>query len=126
MAIAGLAVAREMGLAVPGDLSIVAWDDSPLCQLVHPPLTAVGRDIPAYGAHAARLLLDSIAGVQTGGVEDETARLRPRGSTARPATDHSGSGKGTGGGVVASSRRVVSRPQASSAALRSDETRNPP
>ena len=24
-------VAQEMGLAVPGDLSIVAWDDSPLC-----------------------------------------------------------------------------------------------
>lgn len=84
MAIAGLSVAQEMGLAVPGDLSIVAWDDSPLCQLVHPPLTALGRDIPAYGAHAARQLLAVIAGEPVTGLQDETAHLTPRGSTAPP------------------------------------------
>ncbi|MBQ1075329.1 LacI family DNA-binding transcriptional regulator [Micromonospora sp. C31] len=84
MAIAGLSVAQEMGLAVPGDLSIVAWDDSPLCQLVHPPLTALGRDIPAYGAHAARQLLAVIGGSPAGRVQDETAHLTPRGSTAPP------------------------------------------
>lgn len=84
MAIAGLAVAQEMGLTVPGDLSIVAWDDSPLCQLVHPPLTAVGRDIPAYGAHAARLLLAAIAGTPAGAEQDQAAHLTPRGSTAPP------------------------------------------
>jgi DNA-binding LacI/PurR family transcriptional regulator len=84
MAIAGLAVAQEMGLAVPGDLSIVAWDDSPLCQLVHPPLTALSRDIPAYGAHAARLLLAAIEGQQIGAAQDQTAHLTPRGSTAPP------------------------------------------
>lgn len=84
MAIAGLSVAQEMGLSVPGDLSIVAWDDSPLCQLVHPPLTALGRDIPAYGAHAARQLLAAIAGESISGVQDETAHLTPRGSTAPP------------------------------------------
>ncbi|MBO4210116.1 LacI family DNA-binding transcriptional regulator [Micromonospora echinofusca] len=84
MAIAGLSVAQEMGLAVPGDLSIVAWDDSPLCQLVHPPLTALGRDIPAYGAHAARHLLAAITGEQISAFQDETAHLTPRGSTAPP------------------------------------------
>ncbi|WDZ87341.1 LacI family DNA-binding transcriptional regulator [Micromonospora cathayae] len=84
MAIAGLSVAQEMGLAVPGDLSIVAWDDSPLCQLVHPPLTALGRDIPAYGAQAARHLLAAIAGEPVGTLQDETAHLTPRGSTAPP------------------------------------------
>ena len=68
MAIAGMSVAQEMGLSVPGDLSIVAWDDSPLCQLTHPPLTALSRDIPAYGAHAARQLLAAIAGEPIGGV----------------------------------------------------------
>ena len=84
MAIAGLAVAQEMGLSVPGDLSIVAWDDSPLCQLVHPPLTALSRDIPAYGGHAARQLLAAIAGQQISSYQDETAHLTPRGSTAPP------------------------------------------
>lgn len=85
MAIAGLGVAQEMGLQVPTDLSIVAWDDSALCQLVHPPLTALRRDIPAYGAQAANLLLASVAGLaHDPGVQHETARLAPRGSTAAP------------------------------------------
>ncbi|WP_434743141.1 LacI family DNA-binding transcriptional regulator [Micromonospora sp. SH-82] len=86
MAIAGLSVAQEMGLSVPADLSIVAWDDSPLCRLVHPPLTALGRDIPAYGAHAARALLAVVAGGPATGAQDETAHLTPRGSTAPPRT----------------------------------------
>jgi DNA-binding LacI/PurR family transcriptional regulator len=84
MAIAGLAVAQEMGLGVPLDLSIVAWDDSPLCSLVHPPLTALSRDISEYGAHAARQLLAAIAGEKVGNVEAGTAHLTPRGSTAPP------------------------------------------
>jgi DNA-binding LacI/PurR family transcriptional regulator len=84
MAIAGLGVAQEMGVAVPADLSIVAWDDSTLCRLVHPSLTALRRDIPAYGAHAATLLLAAIAGEAAASVQDETARLAPRGSTGPP------------------------------------------
>jgi DNA-binding LacI/PurR family transcriptional regulator len=84
MAIAGLAVAQEMGLSVPADLSLVAWDDSPLCQLVHPPLTALTRDIPTHGGQAARQLLAVIAGEPVASVKAETARLTPRGSTAPP------------------------------------------
>lgn len=85
MAIAGLAVAHEMGLSVPDELSIVAWDDSPLCQMVHPSLTALSRDIPGQGARAAGLLLDAIAGAETSGHQEFTAELTPRGSTARPS-----------------------------------------
>jgi DNA-binding LacI/PurR family transcriptional regulator len=85
MAIAGLAVAQEMGLSVPGDLSIVAFDDSALCQLVHPPLTALSRDIPAYGSLAAQQLLQVIGGKQAPAARQApSARLTPRGSTARP------------------------------------------
>ncbi|WP_067143383.1 LacI family DNA-binding transcriptional regulator [Microtetraspora malaysiensis] len=84
MAVAGLSVAQEMRLDVPADLSIVAWDDSPLSQVVRPPLTALGRDISAYGAHAARRLLALIDGADPGPLEDDTARLTPRGSTAPP------------------------------------------
>src|SRR6266545_1739485 len=39
MAVAGMSVAYEMGVDVPLDLSIVAWDDSVLCEIVHPQLT---------------------------------------------------------------------------------------
>ncbi|GGK84840.1 LacI family transcriptional regulator [Sphaerisporangium melleum] len=84
MAVAGLSVAQEMRLDVPGDLSIVAWDDSPLAQVVRPPLTALTRDIPAYGAHAARRLLSLISGDPVSAYEDDPARLTPRGSTAPP------------------------------------------
>jgi DNA-binding LacI/PurR family transcriptional regulator len=81
MAVAGLAVALEMGLSVPGDLSIIAWDDSPICRLVHPPLSALTRDIAAYGRHAARLLRRAMAGEKVESVQEQPARLRPRGST---------------------------------------------
>jgi len=84
MAIAGLATAQELGYAVPAELSIVAWDDSPVCGLVHPPLTALTRDIVAYGANAARLLLAVIAGDQVESRLDEPAHLIARASTAPP------------------------------------------
>jgi DNA-binding LacI/PurR family transcriptional regulator len=63
MAIAGSLAARELGLDLPTQLSIVAWDDSPLCELVQPALTALHRDIIAYGARAARQLLAITQGV---------------------------------------------------------------
>jgi DNA-binding LacI/PurR family transcriptional regulator len=88
MAIAGLAVAGEVGFSVPRDISLVAWDDSVLCQLVHPSLTAMSRDIPAYGAHAARLLLDIIAGKPVTSIGDKPAHLIPRGSTGPPQARH--------------------------------------
>src|SRR5919198_595677 len=84
MAVAGPAGATEMGVAVPDRLSLVAWDDSVLCRLVHPPLTAVSLDIPAYGARVARLLLDQIAGEAPESACHATPVLVPRGSTAPP------------------------------------------
>jgi DNA-binding LacI/PurR family transcriptional regulator len=81
MAVAGLAVASEMGLSVPRDLSIVACEDSALCRVVHPALTVLRRDIVAYGAHAARLLFDVIAGQAPRSVLDHTASLVIRDST---------------------------------------------
>ncbi|MCO6010293.1 LacI family transcriptional regulator [Actinoallomurus purpureus] len=85
MALAGLAVAAEMGVPVPDRLSIVAWDDSVLCRLVHPPLTAVGLDIPSYGAEVARRLLDLVAGHPVDSGCHATPVLTPRGSTAAAA-----------------------------------------
>ena len=87
MAVAGLSAAQELRLDIPGDLSIVAGDDSPLSRVVRPPLTALSRDISAYGAHAARRLLALVTGEATeesGPYEDEIARLTPRASTAPP------------------------------------------
>jgi DNA-binding LacI/PurR family transcriptional regulator len=86
MAVAGLGVAHELGLAIPEQLSIVAWDDSPLCRLTHPALTSLTRDIPAYGATCAETLLTLIganndAEPRTFSVQCSRAQLSPRGST---------------------------------------------
>jgi DNA-binding LacI/PurR family transcriptional regulator len=84
MAVAAVAVTQEMGLSIPQDISLVAWEDSPLCQLVHPPLTTLHRDVMAYGTHAAQQLLAVIEDGMRRSYQDETAYLVPRGSTARP------------------------------------------
>jgi DNA-binding LacI/PurR family transcriptional regulator len=84
MAVAGGSVAHEMGVDIPRDLSIVAWDDSVLCEIVHPPLTVLSRDIMAYGARAAERLLALLDGESVGDFEDAMPRLITRGSTARP------------------------------------------
>ena len=81
LAVTGLGVARHMGLSVPDDVSIVSWDDSLISQVVHPPLTAVTRDIQAYGVAATRHLLDVIEGEATGDVETPRGELTPRNST---------------------------------------------
>lgn len=83
MAVAALTVVNDLGLSVPGDVSIVAWDDSPLCSLVTPAITAVGRDIAALGAHAAGRLLELIDGAASATFQDATPTLRVRASTGR-------------------------------------------
>ncbi|QUQ72055.1 LacI family DNA-binding transcriptional regulator [Kutzneria sp. CA-103260] len=85
MAVAGVAVATELGVAVPAALSVVAWDDSPLCQLLHPPLTALTRDTFAFGAAAARSLLAVLDGGEGADVEDHVPVLVHRESTSTPS-----------------------------------------
>ncbi|RCV48478.1 LacI family DNA-binding transcriptional regulator [Marinitenerispora sediminis] len=81
MAVAGLGVAQEMGVAVPAELSVVGWDDSALCRLVRPALTTVSRDVVRHGAEAARMLLAAVAGGPVPSRRAPAAALRPRGST---------------------------------------------
>jgi DNA-binding LacI/PurR family transcriptional regulator len=84
MAVAGLAVAAERGVSVPAQLSIVAWDDSVLCRSTHPDLTALSRDTPAFGRHAAEQLIALLDGGPAARVQDELPRLVTRGSTGAP------------------------------------------
>jgi DNA-binding LacI/PurR family transcriptional regulator len=84
LAVAGLGVAHEMGLSVPADVSLVGWDDSLYTQAVHPPLTAVRRDIVAMGAHAASALLALISEGVVTRIGEPSGQLIPRGTTSRP------------------------------------------
>jgi DNA-binding LacI/PurR family transcriptional regulator len=85
LAVTGLGVAQQMGFSVPDDISIVGWDDSLISQVVHPPLTAITRDIQAFGVAAARHLLAAVDGASPRDVETRRGELTPRGSTGRPA-----------------------------------------
>ena len=83
MAIAGLAVAQDLGLSLPDQLSIVGYDDSELAAHVHPSLTSVRSDAVGWGRAATRVLLNSLDGPQTD-VELAPASLVVRNSTAPP------------------------------------------
>ncbi|WP_425552280.1 LacI family DNA-binding transcriptional regulator [Dactylosporangium maewongense] len=85
MALAGLGVAAEMGVRVPHEVSMLAWEDSPLCEVVHPALTVLRRNIADYGARAARLLLECVDGRPPRSVRYTNPTLAIRDSTAPAA-----------------------------------------
>jgi LacI family transcriptional regulator len=79
MAIGVLAAAADLGLRVPGDLSVIGFDDIPLVSYVRPALTTIS--LPAYemGAAAMRLLLDLLQDKDNGATAaDQTVRLPVR------------------------------------------------
>ncbi|MET8974974.1 LacI family DNA-binding transcriptional regulator [Streptomyces sp. NPDC004539] len=84
MAVAGLSVAQEMGVRVPDDVSLLAWDDSQLCRLTHPTLSAMSHDVHGFGAEVARTLFGVILGEGAQSHPVATPVLAPRGSTAPP------------------------------------------
>jgi LacI family transcriptional regulator, repressor for deo operon, udp, cdd, tsx, nupC, and nupG len=54
--------ARRSGLDVPGDISVVGFDDSPLMMATDPPLTTVRQPIEAMGQAAVAQLLSQVGG----------------------------------------------------------------
>lgn len=60
MAIGIIEGARLNGIDVPNQLSIVGFDNTPLCEYVTPKLTTIEQDIAMKGENAARMLLDLI------------------------------------------------------------------
>lgn len=64
VAIGVLSVAREMGLRVPEDLSIVGCDDVEAARYTDPPITTLPLEPRNWGRVTARLLLDIMAGVE--------------------------------------------------------------
>lgn len=84
MALGGLAAASDAGLAVPADVSILAWDDSALCQLSSPALSAVSHDVQRVGELAALGILAALDGREPSVVRAGHATVVQRGSTEAP------------------------------------------
>ncbi|MEU8301752.1 LacI family DNA-binding transcriptional regulator [Micromonospora sp. NPDC048909] len=63
-AISTMDVARNMGLTVPDDLSVIGFDNIPESALVTPQLTTIAQPLQRMGAEAMRLLIDLVGGVE--------------------------------------------------------------
>ncbi|POX53153.1 LacI family transcriptional regulator [Streptomyces sp. Ru71] len=83
MAVAGIAAATGLGWAVPAEVSVVSWEDSALCRLVEPWLSALSRDSVEFGRTAARELLALLDGGPARTVRVPVPKLIERDSTGR-------------------------------------------
>jgi DNA-binding LacI/PurR family transcriptional regulator len=62
LALGAIRAARKQGLSVPGDLSVVGFDDSSLMNVTDPPLTTVRQPIQAMSTAAVASLMSQIDG----------------------------------------------------------------
>ncbi|MDB5680218.1 MAG: LacI family transcriptional regulator, partial [Sphingomonas bacterium] len=75
MALATLDIARQRGLDVPIDLSLISFDDTPIVRFTHPPLAAIVQPIAEVTACAVGLI-----------IADQTGRETPDGPVVVPAS----------------------------------------
>ncbi|MNE82057.1 Ribose operon repressor [compost metagenome] len=62
MAIGGLKALQEGGISVPGDISVIGFDDIQLAEYVHPPLTTIRQPKQEAGSLAGHLLFQMLDG----------------------------------------------------------------
>lgn len=82
MALGGLEAAAAVGTEVPRQLSLVSWDDSMLCRVASPHVTALDRDPYEYGRLSATMLLQVIAGADPPDIVTAPSKLMVRASSA--------------------------------------------
>jgi DNA-binding LacI/PurR family transcriptional regulator len=63
LALGAIRAVRRAGLSVPGDVSVVGYDDSAFMNCTDPPLTTVRQPIEAMGKAAVALLVNQMEGV---------------------------------------------------------------
>jgi len=82
VALGVLAAAKSLGLRVPEQVSVVGFNDSPVCPHVAPPLTSVFIPVFDMGFAAAQMLCDILAGKRGSRAVSLATRLVVRQSTA--------------------------------------------
>lgn len=76
--------AHELGLSVPGELSVIGFDGIPLDRIVPLDLTTMVQPAAAEGRAAGRAVLDLLAGAQPRSTSFQCT-FHPGATTARPA-----------------------------------------
>lgn len=84
MALGTIHVAQDLGLDVPGDLSVIGFDDLPVAAASRPGLTTVRQPLHRLGEAAVQLLAALAQGQQPAVPTPFSTRLVIRESTARP------------------------------------------
>jgi DNA-binding LacI/PurR family transcriptional regulator len=84
VAIGVIAAAQSAGLRVPGDVSVIGYDDIPMAAWTNPPLTTVHQPIAEKGRIAARLLIQRLKGKAVVAPSPLTTRLVVRSSAGPP------------------------------------------
>jgi DNA-binding LacI/PurR family transcriptional regulator len=84
MALGMLRALSEHGRRVPGDVSVVGYDDVPDSAYFLPPLTTVRQNFGELGRRALDALVDLINGRDPGALEPVTPRLVVRSSAGPP------------------------------------------
>ncbi|MFJ4624112.1 LacI family DNA-binding transcriptional regulator [Streptomyces sp. NPDC088812] len=62
MALGAVRSARQRGLTVPGDVSVIGFDDSPIIAFTDPPLTTIRQPVQSMGQIAVEALMEEMAG----------------------------------------------------------------
>ena len=86
MAFAALHAADARGIAVPGGLSVVSFDDTPGVRFSVPPLTAIRQPIADLSASLCGRLVDAVNGAPRTGNHELPFELVVRKTTAAPAS----------------------------------------
>jgi len=81
LAVAVSVTATAMGLRVGEDLTVLSCEDSPVCEAMHPPISALHRDTHGFGADVASQLLNLIAGRELVSTQEQVPELFVRGSS---------------------------------------------
>ena len=84
MAAGVVRVAHELGIEVPGGLSVAGFDDSQLASLVWPPLTTVRQPSYQMAYAAAEMLIDRLKGDPVPPLKQLRHEIVVRGSTGPP------------------------------------------
>ncbi len=86
IALGVMGAAREQGLEVPRDLSVIGYDDIPEAQRANPPLTTVRQPMIDKGEQAAELLVETLRGEPTSERRTLPTELIVRASVAPPSS----------------------------------------
>lgn len=79
--------AKDMGLKIPEDLSVIGFDDTMLAQMIEPPLTTVAQSLESFGTTAVRYLDQLLKGESVPTLSRFPTSLTVRRTTSSPKED---------------------------------------